>query len=363
LAGLIGFGIFLALNESPSSESQIDPLTRVPGPALSSNGKANGDHRIHLTNTRPIEKNHGEPKVVDDFVNEFRIIDERLSGVDLRESRLKLMSLAAANLTIEELKELADSSIDKVYHTDLTGFIALRYAAEDPKRGIDWLIQESKIEDSSSASMAFASSCKFDSFPADVLDKFASDKKKALFLQGLMSQASVDLNRDALKYLQLHPEVGRQNGNLIPSCFDKMLENGEFQNSLDLCSILEEPSLRKQEQGKVFEKAALMNSALALELLESMHNDSNDSERNVAITSIATSWGYSQPDKVAAWVDRLPTQQEQDSAKEGLVMAITHSDPSSALEWARSINDKSRRETLVFKLVETLSITDPDLIR
>jgi hypothetical protein len=337
----------------------------------SSSAVQTGDSKIRIlekktgsqtrTNKRaPANRNDGDLKSVSDFQDKFDSIDENLSGSKLVEARMKLMLLASKTLSLGDLESLADQLRGKVYHSSITGFLALRLAEEDPKKGFEWLIKESKWEDSSSASLAFAGACKFDSFPADVLDKFGSNKKKALFIEGMMSNASYNATRDALAYLAIHPEVSRLNGNLVPLCFDSSLQKGNLKETLELCKVLDGKPLKKAMIDKIFAHASSSDPKSAQQLLQSVHNES---DRSVAILSLAASWGDSQPDKVAEWVSQLSTPQEQDAAKEGLVRAITHSDPASALEWARSISDTGRRDALVSKLVKQFNISDPDLVK
>ncbi len=352
-----------AIVVSKPSSSREDAIAHSPERPTSDRQQTLEHHAIHEIETfgsRTDDRGRNALKTARDFENEFLSIDKNLTGLELRKARLQLIALAGQNLDIGSLQALADSLRSKVYHSGLSGLVALKYANDDPEKGIEWLIQESGFEDSSSASLAFAASHTFDSFPKSILDRFLSNKKKALFLEGLMKQASVEITREALKYIQDHPEVGRQNGNLIASSFDTKLEKGEFTDALVLCSSLNNPSLKNQILGKVFDKTAAQDPAIALALLSSIHQGT---ERSIAITAIATSWGYSEPDKVADWAGQLSTSQDRDSAKAGLAEAISHVDPSSAMEWARSISNHKQREILISKLMATLSITDPDWAR
>lgn len=294
------------------------------------------------------------------FISEFEEIDGSLSGLDLRKARLELVERAYNGLDLDGFRELVDQLRGKVYYSYVSSRLASRFAKEDPDQGLKWLIDESAWDDSSSAPMAFASSYQFESFPAEVLNEIVSNKKKMHFIQGLLSNSSSAVARDALAYLNANPEVRRLNGNMIPNFFDDKLNRGEFVESLELVRLLEDPIDKDQSLRKIFEKVAISDPQQAKVFLEGIDDRP---ERVTAIISISKNWGQTQPDKVAEWVDQIGDVVEQDAAREGLVRAITNIDPASALEWARSIQDEIRREAVLGKLEETLSITHPELLR
>ncbi len=359
---IVGFAIFGTL--FPPRKGQ--PHENRPQP-LEEKRSQKSDEKISEDGLRnrtasPIKAISDSQKLisVNSFIERFNSIDSSLSGVALREARSQAINLAAEKLTLDDLESLADSIRSKVYHTDLSGYLAVRYANEDPKRGMEWIIKQSNFEDSSSASLTFGQLCKFETFPVNDLIKFGSDKKKSLFIEGIIKNASFEVTRDALKYLNENPSVSQQNGNLIPKLFESSLHNGEYRESLELYKVLNDASLRKQILGRVFEHASAENPKLSKELLISIISEP---ERNLAIQNIALTWGISEPDKVAGWIDTLPNTKEQDAAKEGLVSVLAQSDPYSSLEWARSIGDRELRHAVVAKLAKQFEISNPELFK
>jgi hypothetical protein len=301
-----------------------------------------------------------QPKTVQEFLDKFNSMDNSLTGKELSDARSQVISLSAEILTIEEQRTLADSLRNKVYHSSVACSLAFRYADSDRKAGMEWLIQESKFDGASSAPLIYALRLKFDTFPADDLARFGNDAQKAQLIEGMMGSATIEVTRQALIYLKEHPEVDRQNGNLTPLCFDSSMKAGKYQDTLSLYTILEDPYTKAQILGQVFTRASASDPKLAQDLLKTVKGEQ---ERNIAIRNIAESWGLAEPDKVASWVNNLPGANEQDAAKEGLVTALMNSDPSSSLEWARSISDQGRREKSLAELRKIYEITHPGLLK
>lgn len=296
---------------------------------------------------------------VDDFLFELNRIDETMSGAELRNARLQLLSELGSTLDLNELEKLAGSIRSKIYHTDISGILASRFAVEDPEAGMAWLIKESEWEDGSSASMAFASAAQLDRLPINELNSFASNKKKSLFLQGLTGSANFEVIKDAMLYLDAHPDVSNINGNLRGDFIRGKLEGGNFQEAYELSDIPTEQKTRNQLKRETFRAVALEDPTLAQKMLSSVQPQN---ERNVVIRSIANSWGTSEPEKVANWVNQLESVADRDSAKAGLAMAILHQDAVSSLEWVSSIENKDWRSELMRDMHKTLKITAPHLL-
>jgi len=361
-SGILGVGLCLVLllrqNQAAGLETfGKQEVNRIASPSVKDSDPDFGAGSPHSESSKALTAGY---RTVEEFANRFLEIDESMSGLDLRKTRLELIGKASEVLSLEEFRELADQLRGKVYYSYISSRLASRFAREDPEEGLKWLIEESEWDDSSSAPMAFASSYQFDSFPVEVLNKIGSNKKKMHFIQGLLNTSSGAIARDALAYLNANPDVSRLNGNMIPGFFDDKLNRGEFVESLELAGLLEDPINKNQILSKIFEQAAISDPQQSMMYLEGIDDRS---ERVTAIVSIAKNWGHTQPDKVAEWVDQIGDVVEQDAAREGLVGAITHIDPASALEWARSIQDEIRREAVLEKLEETLSITHPELLR
>lgn len=351
--------VILTVRDGSVSHVQIGVASHTEGAGTQSSYSQTGDERLPQRG-REDRGNGVMLETAEDFLGRFNSIDQKLTGLALREERSRLIDLAARKLSLQDLAKLAQSVRNKVYHEELSGRLALRYSAENPMAGLRWLIAESRWDDASSASLTYALSRSFEFFPESDINEFISDKKKALFIEGVVKSASIDVSRNALEYLITHPEIAMQNGNLISSCFDPSLSKGDFKGALLLANVLPNGSSKNEVLTRIFETASSVDPNSAKLLLDGVHDGP---ERSVAVKSIADSWGRSEPDKVASWASGLKAPQDQDAAKEGLVDAIIHSDPSSALEWAQSIRDKGRRELVIAKLEERIRVSDPDLLK